>query len=445
MGTAPNASGGVPRAIIRRDPLLGAVSGRVCEQCGGPVWLRNGKFVCEECGSGDYKLRNLPAPSDSFQHRALLTEPEWTGGFRGQVAKLLWDSGKKQKAIRFFNCQQLGRPGVCSNYPLEHKFFVPHGCEVVFCKECADELCRALVEDYWHVACNAILDFAGECIEHEKLCELLVGASGAERQKIEKQLGGLWERVGKRISEQHWVLARVTFTLRSDGSEITPNKVKALNQCVGAVMRRTVGSRKGYGMLFVDEVGFEKHGHLPDSERAAHGLNLHVHGLYFGPRLDWHRTRDLWMEVTKEKFGVESRGFYITRVKHFRQNPGRAIRWALNHMFKYVSKPPAVTPERLAALIAAFDGAKRVHSLGLFYGKKPKRDRKECPCPKCRAEGVASVVSFEADLLPSGGAIPRLQRVAELLARGYVPLREAGRDSVLTMGTSREDSWGASP
>jgi hypothetical protein len=78
------------------------------------------------------------------------------------------------------------------------------------------------------------------------------------------------------------------------------------------------------------------------------------------------------MEVTKKEFGVESRGFYITAVKGFAKNPGRAIRWALNHMFKYVAKPPAVTPERLAALIAAFDTTKRVRSLGLFFGKKPK-------------------------------------------------------------------------
>jgi len=198
-------------------------------------------------------------------------------------------------------------------------------------------------------------------------------------------------------------------------------------------------------MLFVDEVGFEKRGHLPDALRVAHGLNLHTHGLYFGPRLNWERTRDLWMEVTKEKFGVESRGFFVTAVKRFAENPGRAIRWALNHMFKYVSKPPAVTPERLAALIAAFDSAKRVRSLGLFYGKKPKREKKDCPCPKCRAMGIVSAVSFEGRDLGNGARIPRLERIEELLSRGYIPLREAGRDAVLTMGTSRENSWGASP
>ena len=383
-------------------------------------------------------MRNLleNPSSSSFQSKAALTEPEWTGGFRGRVGKLLWDRGLKRKAIRFLNCKKLGRPGVCSSYPLEHKFFVPHGCEVVFCKECADDARRLLLIDYWHVVCNAILDFAGERQEHERLCKLLEKSSGLERQSIERELGDLWRRVGRFIWQRRWVLARITFTLRSDGNEITPQRVKALNQCVGAVMRRTVGSRKGYGMLFVDEVGFETKGHLPDAQRVSHGLNLHAHGLYFGPRLDWEQTRDFWIEITKTKFGVESRGFFISAVKGFSES-GRAIRWALNHMFKYVSKPPAVTPKRLAALIAAFDGAKRVHSLGLFFGKKPKREKKDCPCPKCRAEGIPSVVCFETEFMGSGANVPRLQRIEELVSRGYIPLREAGRDAVLTMGSSR--------
>lgn len=388
-----------------------------------------------------------------------LQEPEWTGGFRGHVGKLLWDrsrdlTGKRKevwqrKAIRFLNCNKLARPGSCDRYPLEHKYYVPNGCEVIFCKECANEVRRELLIDYWHVVCNAVLDFAGERAEHERLCELLKDSSGLQRQDVERRIGELWMRVGRRVRERGWVLARVTFTLRSDGSEITPERVKKFNSSVATVMRRTVGSRKGYGMLFVDEVGFEKRGHLPNTLRVAHGLNLHCHGLYFGPwkicRESWERTRDLWMEVTKKKFGVESRGFFITTVKKFAENPGRTIRWALNHMFKYVSKPPAVTPERLASLIAAFHGAKRVHSLGLFYGKKSKREKKDCPCPKCRAMGIASVISFEGKAFGNGACIPRLERIEDLLARGYVPLREAGRDAVLASGVSREDSWGASP
>ncbi|MGH9757214.1 MAG: hypothetical protein ACRD4M_05705, partial [Candidatus Acidiferrales bacterium] len=280
-------------------------------------------------------------------------EPDWERfGFRGQVSRNLWTRGLEKKAKRFISCNKSARPGLCSRYPEEHKFFIPKGCEVVFCKKCADESRRELSMDYGHVVCNAILDFAAEREEHEQLCELLHKSEGCERQGVECRLGELRSRVARCVREKGWVLARVNFTLRSDGSEITPERVRGMNRCIKSVMRRTVGSRKGYGMLFVDEVGFEKRGHLPDVQRVAHGLNLHAHGLYFGPRLDWERTRDLWMEVTNKEFGVESRGFFITAVKGFAENPGRAIRWALNHMFKYVSKPPAVTAERLASLIA---------------------------------------------------------------------------------------------
>jgi hypothetical protein len=376
-----------------------------------------------------------------------LQEPEWPGSFRGEVAKLLWEGGLKRKAIRFLNCNRCGRPGLCARYPEEHKFFTPNGCEVVFCRECADEARRELLIDYWHVVCNAVLEFAGAREEHERLCRVLFDSESgeADRKNAEKKLGELWAKVGRLVRERGYVLARVTFTFRSDGSEITSKRVKRGNKCVRVVMRKAVGSTKGFGILFVDEVGFETRGHLPDSERVAHGLNLHCHGLYFGPRLDWERMRNLWMEVTQKEFGIESRGFYITAVKRFSESPARAIRWVLNHMFKYVSKPPAVRPQRLAALIAAFEGARRVHSQGLFYGKKPKREKKDCLCPKCKAMGIVSAVGFEGRTLLGGGCIPRLERIEDLLARGYVPLRVAGRASVFGMGASREDSWGESP
>ncbi|MGH9715635.1 MAG: hypothetical protein ACRD4R_02750 [Candidatus Acidiferrales bacterium] len=335
-------------------------------------------------------------------------EPEWDRyGFRGQVGKLLWQRGLRKKAVRFVSCNKCARSGLCSRYPDEHKYFIPNGCEVVFCKDCADEVRRALLLDYRSVILSAIT-----------------------------KLNAI---------PQGWVLARVNFTLRSDGTEITPDRVKKFNACVRAVMRAAVGSRKGYGMLFVDEVGFEKRGHLPDFQRIARGLNLHCHGLYLGPRVDWEQTRDLWIAETEKKFGVASRGFYIQAVRGFAENPERAIRWALNHMLKYVSKPPAVTPERLASLISAFNGARRVHSLGLFYGEKPTHKKGDCPCPKCKAMGIVSAVGFEGRSLPNGGCIPRLEPIESLVARGYVPLREAGREAVLSIGVSREKSWGASP
>ena len=387
---------------------------------------------------------------ETYAPRALL-EPDWglyrgddgKLAFRAEVARLLWKRGDdpklRKKALRFLNCNKCGRSGVCSRYPEEHKYYIPNGCEVVFCKQCADETRRALTFEYARVILAAI-----------------------------ERLGGIPEG---------WVLARVSFTLRSDGGEIMPKRVKKFNACVRKVMLRVVGDRKGFGMLFDDEVGFETRGHLPDLQRVSHGLNLHCHGLYFGPALPnrptcadcqstvkkigdglWNcpkcgevsevlpgRVTRIYMEESQKAFGAESRGFFVNAVKGIAQNPERAVRWALNHMLKYVSKPPGVTPERLASLIVAFHGARRVHALGLFYGKKPKREKHDLPCPKCKTDGIISVVGFVGRALPNGGFIPTLQSIEELKAQGYVSLRDAGRGFVLSRGVSREESWGQSP
>jgi len=395
------------------------------------------------------KPEEIAIEPEQYAPRAIF-EPEWERyrdesgklPFRVEVARLLWQSDNaklRKKALRFLNCNKCGRSGLCSRYPEEHKFYIPNGCEVVFCKQCADEMRRALTFEYVRVILASI-----------------------------ERLGGI---------PDGWVLARVSFTLRSDGSEITPERVKKFNACVRKVMRRVIGARKNFGMLFVDEVGFETRGHLPDSRRVSHGLNLHLHGLYFGPALPnrstcarcestvkkvadslWNcrecgeisevhpgRVTRLYMEESLRAFGVESRGFFVNAVKGFAENPERAVRWALNHMLKYVSKPPGVTPERLASLIMAFHTARRVHALGLFYGKKPKHEKHDCPCPKCKADGIISVVGFEGRALPNGGFIPSLEPIESLEARGFVSLRGAGRDFVLSRGVSREESWGQSP
>lgn len=351
----------------------------------------------------------LPQGKRPLRLDELEPNPEWDRfGFRGQVAKRLFEHGLKRKAIRFANCGRLGRPGVCSRYPFEHKYFVAHGCSVIFCSECGPRERRRLFADYLHVI-------------REVVCE--------------------------RAIPDGWVLARINFTLWSDGSEIEPEKVKKSNGCVRRVMRKTVGSSGGFGMLFIDEVGFEKRGHTRRA-RKAKGLNLHCHGLYFGPRLDWQKTRDLWAAETRRVFGVQSLGFWITSIRGLRRHPEKAVRHALNHMLKYVSKPPAVTPERLTSLVAAFDHTKRVHSLGLFYAKKPKRKNVDCPCPKCRMIGVSSIVSFEGRLLPNGGCIPRLVRVEDLREQGYELLKGAGgagQASVFGVGLGREVPWRGPP
>jgi hypothetical protein len=401
---APQAVPGLTRAVIPPwpdDPFVLIPSAVETEQ------ERTGRLIreVERRFGGQAEAASKLQVCEPESYRPLEQNPAWERfGFRGQVAKLLFERGLERKAIRFVNCNRLGRPGVCQTNP-EHRFYELHGCGVIFCRECGLLDRRRLFEQYREVIASAL-----------------------------KNLGGM---------PHGWVLARINFTLRSDGSPITPEQVKKLNAAVRVVMRKTVGSPKGYGMLFIDEMGFEARGHI--RERRAGGLNLHCHGLYLGPRLDWEKTRDLWMQETEKKFGVPSLGFYISRVRGFERNPERAVRWALNHMLKYVSKPPAVTAERLADLVSAFNGARRVHSLGLFYAVKVEpREKLLCPCPKCRADGIESGVAFDGKSLPNGGCIPRLVPIEDLKAQGYEDIRLAGRAAVLSLGQSGDFS-GAGP
>lgn len=396
---------GPPRAII---PDLPAMSSLICEHCGNVSQnLAEARYhVAKLCG-----VLHPLAAIDSSAAGEFDSNPEWKNfGFRGKAAEGLmvgardWNQRAEEsgdakmrrkalrlsrKAVRFANCGRLGRSAVCSLYPFEHKFYAPHDCGTDFCMKCAQGQRRTLFEKY--------LPIILKCVA-----------------------GG--------VPNGH-TLARVTFTLRSDGSLITPERVKEFNQAVRFTLRKSLDSRNSYGCLFCDEVGFEKRGHLLDAQRVAHGLNLHCHGLYYGPWVDWERTRNLWMKETEKRFGEPSTGFYITQVKGLRQNPERAARWALNHMLKYLSKPPAVTAERLAALILSFDGVKRVHALGKFYGKCPAKEKANCPCPTCKRMGLEKpgVLSFEGKPLPNGGSIPLLSLVSDLVAQGYLPLRGDGR------------------
>jgi hypothetical protein len=141
------------------------------------------------------------------------------------------------------------------------------------------------------------------------------------------------------------------------------------------------------------------------------------------------RVVQIYMDESRRAFGVSSRGFYVKPVKGFKQNPEHAVRWALSHMLKYLSKPPAVSEERLVSLIAAFNGTRRVHALGLFSGRKsePSLEKKSCACPNCRVMGIPSTVEFQVlRVLPSGGCVPLLIPVEDLLKMGYEPLRGKG-------------------
>ena len=182
------------------------------------------------------------------------------------------------------------------------------------------------------------------------------------------------------------MLARINFTISCDGHELKPEEIRAFNKAIRKLIRRLFPKLKmskteaECGLAWCDEFGHPKSKRR--QIRKAHGWNLHAHGLWFGPYIEWRKARDLWKDLTG------STGFWIKEVKYWKQDISKKVSHALAHMLKYVSKLPGETPERIAGLERAFDGVVRVHRMGFFYHlSKSAEDARpgdtSWTCPHC--------------------------------------------------------------
>ena len=293
------------------------------------------------------------------------------------------------KARRYANCCLDGYERVCSGNPL-HKFYQKFRCELRFCQPCGPVLFRNLFR---------------RCV------------------------GPLVAFMKSEPYRKGYTLARMNFTQRSTGEVPTPEQIKKFNSDIRDVIRAETkavftSEKDVFCALWDDEFGYEKRGRL--ARRKAGGLNLHAHGLYYGPWLDWERLRDRWQKANG------STGVWLTPIKGWRRDlcPERAIKKALAHMLKYVSKVPAVTPGRIAALEVAFAGVRRVHTMGKFYKlKASEEDLQDVGgsgvCPLCRSP-----------LLVVDKKTFSLRRVEEWVSEGHEDIdavrSRVGKESVLS-------------
>jgi Arc/MetJ family transcription regulator len=354
---------------------------------------------------------------DAEREKHLEPDPYWAElGKRGEGAQALFDVGLKKKAYRYADCEVRAEKGECESFPGEHKFYKRYHCLNRFCEYCS--------RIHW----------------------------GRLRRHYEPSLVIFLRH---HDMPSGYTLALVTLSMRCNGEVPTRKQVRAFNQAIRKTVRRAVRrilkvraarsdewaasalkSRKAtYGFLFSDEVGFETHGHIPDSERKAHGLNVHGHGLLYVPfltdwREGWEIFRDTWREETQRIFGEESHGCYIEHLKGWQSNPVPAIKRALNYLLKYVSKCPYETMQRMAELELAFDRTRRVHAGGLWHGlKEPEpQHRGSGYCPLCKKEGRQSALRFHRRLLPTGREIPEYWPVDALEADGYRDLEKVCRE-----------------
>jgi hypothetical protein len=165
-----------------------------------------------------------------------------------------------------------------------------------------------------------------------------------------------------RNPRQGYLLRQITLTSRNTG-ELNPDQIKKFNKQVKKAIELLMKCVKGWGALWVDEIGFNN-------------SNLHAHILIYCPYIPQERLSEIWEQVSGNPV------VWINQAKV----PGPL---ALLYMLKYVSKPPSDDPRTIGALEVAFHGTRRVHALRLFFNfaqHDPDGSASSWKtCPKCGA------------------------------------------------------------
>ncbi len=264
-------------------------------------------------------------------------------GFRSQVAQILIDKGLEQKAYRYLDCGRTGYRLRCEGEE-GHEFFSAFHCDLRFCPSCAPRR------------------FAKLFAKHAPVLEHV-----------------------RRDTRPGFRLREITLTSSNTG-QLARERIREFNKNVKRTVQRLMGRMRGWGAIWVAEVGFNN-------------TNLHAHVLVYGPYIEQDCLAATWREVSGNQ------------VVWIQQARGRGPK-ALLHVLKYVSKPPSDKPEILGQLEVAFHGTRRVHAVGVFYSfVAAEEDLEEAGwknCPKCGAilvllPGRQVVADMQAEGLTSIG------------------------------------------
>lgn len=213
--------------------------------------------------------------------------PEWDQiGSRGQTAKLLHEAGLESKAYRYGRCLRYAIPlqGHVESCDLKGKSFVRYHCGLRFCAQCSPS----------------------------NYSRLFKRSAPAVATIVERH-----------ANCKDYTLARVSFTIRSTGEVPTSAEIRTFNQAIRKLFKRAIPEGAPFGLVWSDEFGSETYGHIDDGSPG--GLNLHAHGVYFGPYLSWYKVRDVWIELTGSR-GLTSRK---SRVGKCEQDRRLIVRWLI--------------------------------------------------------------------------------------------------------------------
>lgn len=256
-------------------------------------------------------------------------------GVREKAARLLHELGFQSKAERFLDCHVTGIRSDC--IACGEKYFSRYRCTLRFCEYCGP----------WH--------FMSLMKEHQEPITTFIASQASQHGRT---------------------LARITLTIPAYDHMPDAAEPKRLAKLVKSWFKELVRQRL-WGCLFCLEMGHEIAVKHPD--RSAGGWNLHVHALYYGPYIEQSAGLKAWQELLGHGGGVR-----IEQCSAWRHNPKQSTRRALAKYFRYVTKPVAVSAERIAALEVLFNGFRRVHALKCFYRLPRGKQGTASPrCPKC--------------------------------------------------------------
>ena len=163
----------------------------------------------------------------------------WEGfEFRSQVAQILIDQGLEQKAYRYLDCGRKGYRFRCQGKE-GHEYFSAFHCDLRFCPFCARRR------------------FAKLFAKHAPALEYV-----------------------RRDTRPGFRLREITLTSSNTG-QLAREGIREFNKHVKKTVQRLRGRMRGWGAIWVDEVGFSN-------------TNLHAHVLFYGPYIEQERLAATW-------------------------------------------------------------------------------------------------------------------------------------------------------
>jgi len=284
-------------------------------------------------------------PEDASELEAFLAgSDDSEANFRLWLARKLNRKSRalERKANRLLNCAVTARPMDCLDCGL--KGYVRFYCGNRYCRYCGNQVFVRLFAKY---------------IRLQEIVQRLMCRDGFRPSAV---------------------LATFTFTTANLGRMPTAEEIRQFNRDVRVTLRlvckRLEIDASQFGVLWCDEFG----GWNPKLQDF--NTNLHCHGIWLGPFLPLKLVSAIWSEV-------RGNGDYRVVVESVPFNDGvpdfaRALGHALKYTSKHVSTYP---PGRLAELELAFNGVRRVHTMGLFYNAPETRKDDEASasplCPHC--------------------------------------------------------------